>query len=187
MEQISSGAARSSRSKISPWTLAAAAALLIAGALFVFMNAQLSQVHREAGRLREIISSMEEDTWQRAEIAQFLTDPRVRLIRLDGLPPSPKAAGQLLWNPATRRGILLTKGLAQLPAGKVYELWAIAGNEPPVPAGTFTIDGAGQIYLRLLDLPEASRFDKFAVTLEPAGGTPQPTGSMHLLGSLPSS
>ena len=65
-------------------------------------------------------------------------------------------------------------------------MWAIAGKEP-VSAGIFEVDEAGHAFLRLptlLPLPRAKRFDKFAVTLEPAGGVPKPTGPMYLLGSL---
>ena len=68
-------------------------------------------------------------------------------------------------------------------ANKVYELWAIAGNEP-VPAGIFEVDAAGHGFLRVPPLPRTRRFDKFAVTLEPLGGVPKPTGPMHLLGNL---
>ena len=79
--------------------------------------------------------------------------------------------------------MLLTSGLPQIPRDRVYELWAFAGNEP-VPAGIFEVDEAGHAFLRLPPLPRAKRFDKFAVTIEPAGGVPKPTGPMHLLGSL---
>ena len=114
---------------------------------------------------------------------QFLSDPQVRIVNLAGLPPSPGARGQLLWNPLSRTGLLLATGLPPVPAGKAYELWGIAGAEP-VPAGVFIVNEGGLALFRLPALPESKSFDKFAVTLEPAGGVPQPTGSMVLLGSL---
>jgi anti-sigma-K factor RskA len=119
----------------------------------------------------------------REELLRFLADPRVRLVHLAGRPPSPGARGQLLWNPVTRAGVFLTTGLPQAPPDKVYELWAIADSKP-VPAGTFRVDDAGYALLRLPALPQAKRFDQFAVTLEPAGGVEQPSGPMHLLGKL---
>ena len=79
--------------------------------------------------------------------------------------------------------MLLTSGLHQSAPGRVYELWAIAGNEP-VSAGLFEVDEAGRAFLRLPVLPRGRRVDTFAVTDEPAGGVPKPTGQMHLLGSL---
>ena len=50
-------------------------------------------------------------------------------------------------------------------------------------AGIFDVDEAGHAFLKVPPLPRGKRFDKFAVTLEPAGGVPKPTGPMHLLGS----
>jgi hypothetical protein len=46
------------------------------------------------------------------------------------------------------------------------------------------VDQEGRALLRLPPLPEAKTFDKFAVTLEPAGGVLKPSGPMHLLGGL---
>jgi anti-sigma-K factor RskA len=79
--------------------------------------------------------------------------------------------------------VLLTSGLSQIPRDRVYELWAFAGNEP-VPAGIFQVDEAGHGFLRLAPLPTGKRYGRFAVTSEPAGGVPKPTGPVHLLGSL---
>jgi anti-sigma-K factor RskA len=62
-------------------------------------------------------------------------------------------------------------------------LWMIAGNKP-IDAGIFTVGSDGSGFLKVPSLSDADKAQKFAVTLEPAGGVPQPTGDMHLLGSL---
>lgn len=143
----------------------------------------LEAERRELQRIERAVATLESEISVRDETLRALSSPQVRLVRLAGLAASPAASAQLLWNPTTRTGLLLTRGLPPTPANKVYELWAIAGNEP-VPAGIFEVDAAGYAFLRLPALPRARRFDKFAVTLEPAGGVPKPTGTMHLLGSL---
>lgn len=127
--------------------------------------------------------SLQHELAEREGTLRLLATPQVHLVRLAGLPPSPSATGQLVWNPATRAGLLLTSGLPQLPPNRVYELWSIAGNQP-VPAALFDVDEGGHASLRLPPLPRAKRFTKFAVTAEPAGGVPSPTGPMHLLGGL---
>jgi anti-sigma-K factor RskA len=38
--------------------------------------------------------------------------------------------------------------------------------------------------MMLQNMPEAGKIQKFAVSMEPAGGRPQPTGSIHLVGDL---
>jgi anti-sigma-K factor RskA len=143
----------------------------------------LEAERRELRRIERAVATMESELNERNETLRALSTPQVRLVRLAGLAASPAASAQLLWNPADRTGLLLTTGLPQTPGDKVYELWAIAGNEP-VPAGIFAVDAAGHAFLRLPPLPRTRRFDKFAVTVEPAGGVPKPTGAMHLLGSL---
>jgi anti-sigma-K factor RskA len=46
----------------------------------------------------------------------------------------------------------------------------------------FTVNPGGTGSLRVPALPGVSRVDVFAVTLEPAGGVPAPTGAMYLAG-----
>jgi anti-sigma-K factor RskA len=155
--------------------LAAAILLLISGFLIVTRR-QLAQHEAQ-------IAALQSDLAKREEVIAFLTNPQVRAVSLAGLPASPNARGLLLWNPANRTGVFLATGLSNIPVRTIYELWAISGNEP-VPAGLFTLDAQGRALLTLPQLPEGKAFDKFAVTLEPAGGVPKPTGPMHLLGSL---
>jgi anti-sigma-K factor RskA len=86
-----------------------------------------------------------------------------------------------------RELVVAATGLAALPAGKVYELWLIgpsatqetavrpAGLLPPVLAGLTTPVLASGLVAG----------DKLAMTVEPAGGTGQPTTTPILLLSLP--
>jgi anti-sigma-K factor RskA len=79
-------------------------------------------------------------------------------------------------------GILVAAGLPEAPAGKTYQLWAIAGGNAPVSAGVFSVDPSGAGSLTVRPLPGVSTVSAFAVTLEPAGGLPAPSGEMYLLG-----
>jgi anti-sigma-K factor RskA len=145
---------------------------------------ELMQAERlELQRAEAAVAELQTELAERDESLRLLAAPQVRLVRLAGLAPSPGATAQLLWNPTARTGLLLTSGLPVIPGDKIYELWAIAGNEP-VPAGLFTVDEAGHALLRLPPLPATRRFTRFAVTLEPAGGVPKPSGPMLLLGNV---
>ena len=144
----------------------------------------LEAERRERERVERVVATLQGELGELDATLRQLSAPQVRLVRLAGLPPSPGAKANLLWNPAAQVGVLLTSGLRKIPADRVYELWAFAGNEP-VPAGIFEVDEAGHAFLRLPPLPpRAKRYDKFAVTVEPAGGMLKPTGTPHLLGSL---
>jgi anti-sigma-K factor RskA len=152
-------------------------------ALLVVVNAQLSTTRQELRVLQDRLATLQSELAQREEALGFLSDPNVRYVSLGGLKPTPEASAWLLWNPATRQGLLVARGLPAAPPGHAYELWALAGAQP-VPAGVFSVDAGGRALLRLPPLPEGHTYDAFAVTLEPAPGVPKPTGPMHLHGKV---
>ena len=88
-----------------------------------------------------------------------------------------------LWNQEQARAILLSSAL-QPQEGKDYELWLIRGDKK-IPAGLLEVAG-GQPTIAQIDpaLLREGRPDALAVTIEPAGGMPQPTGPIVLLGKL---
>ena len=48
--------------------------------------------------------------------------------------------------------------------------------------GTFSTDTGHKSRLLVRNLPDPSRLHRFAVSLEPEGGRPQPTGALYLVG-----
>jgi anti-sigma-K factor RskA len=71
-----------------------------------------------------------------------------------------------------------------LPPGKVYQAWTLpAGSKKMAPSVTFTPKG-GRILLRLP--VNASRIAAVAVSVEPAGGSPQPTSKPVFVVLFPS-
>jgi anti-sigma-K factor RskA len=162
------------------WNLAGG---LAAAAVLILVSWNLIATKNQVRELEGRLAALQGQVSEREEVIQFLSDPRVRIVNLAALPASSGARAQLLWNPVSRTGLLLATGLQQTPPDKAYELWGIAGAKP-VPAGVFVVNQGGVTLFRLPALPETNNFDKFAVTLEPAGGVPQPTGPMVLVGSI---
>src|SRR5262249_50871602 len=109
-------------------------------------------------------------------VVDLLRDPATRVIALQGSGSGAGAWARLVWNEAGG-GFLLTANLPATPADKTYELWTIAGGKPP-PAGASAVDASGRA-TRSVAAPRAP-VDVFAVTLEPAGGVPAPTGPIVL-------
>jgi anti-sigma-K factor RskA len=143
----------------------------------------LEAAQRDRERVERAVATLQGEVGERDAALRLLSSPQVSLVRLAGQAPSLRANAQLLWNPAAQTGVLLTSGLPPISRDRVYEFWAFVGNDP-VPAGIFQVDEAGHGFLRLPPLPKAKRYSKFAVTSEPAGGVPKPTGPVHLAGSL---
>jgi anti-sigma-K factor RskA len=166
-----------------PWLWWSVTGALAAAALLIAVSWNLIASRNQVRELQGRLAALQGQVNEREEVIRFLSDPQVRIVNLAALPASPGASGQLLWNVRVRTGLLLVTGLPPTTADKAYELWGIAGAEP-VPAGVFTVNQGGVTLFRLPALPQAINFDKFAVTLEPAGGVPQPTGPMHLLGNV---
>jgi anti-sigma-K factor RskA len=127
------------------------------------------------------LDAVARDRAGQARTLALLADPATRVVTLAGLAPSPGAQGRMIWN-GRAGGLLVTADLPRAPEGKVYELWAIAGGKPR-PAGLFTVDAEGKATLHVAPIEGVAGVDVFAVTLEPAGGVPAPTGAMYLASS----
>ena len=94
----------------------------------------------------------------------------------------PGARAKVFWSQKAGRGIVVAGNLAPLPEGKQYELWVFS-NGKPVPAGVFDADPSGRAIFESSDLSAITSAENFAVTVEPRGGVPAPTGPIILLGA----
>jgi anti-sigma-K factor RskA len=84
----------------------------------------------------------------------------------------------VFWSPGARRGIIVASNLAPLPPDRQYELWVFHDGKP-VNAGVFDVDPSGRALFESTEFPQA-KADMFAVTVEPRGGVPAPTGPIVL-------
>jgi anti-sigma-K factor RskA len=114
-------------------------------------------------------------------VIAILRDPATQVVALAGQASAPTARARMMWHEKAG-GVFVATGLPATPAGKAYQLWAIAGSNAPVSAGVFNVDASGVGSLSVRPLPGVSTVNAFAVTLEPAGGLPAPSGEMYLLG-----
>lgn len=73
--------------------------------------------------------------------------------------------------PGETGAVFVATGLKDLPSDRTYQLWFMRDG-PSVSAGTFDVSD-GVAVLRTSRSPQA--FDGAAVTIEPSGGSPQPT------------
>lgn len=156
-------------------TMAAGIAAIAVGlSVSASYQKRLDALAHEAAALRAELGAQQ-------QVIALLRDPSTEIIALAGLAPAPGARARMLWN-APSGGLLVTAGLPPAPAGKIYQLWAIAGKSAPVSAGVFDVDARGAGSLRVPTLGGIQKVDVFAVTLEPAGGLPAPSGPMFLAG-----
>jgi hypothetical protein len=167
------------------WALGVAASFMLAaafGALWYATRADLAATRENVARLEEMVKERDNRLALTSQEVAWLKDPRVQIALLRGLEGNPAARAKLLWNPGTRQGILWVSGLPPLPLEKSYELWAFVGDQP-VPAGTFDAksDAATVIPISKQETLDEAPV-KFAVSVEPKGGVPKPTGAIVLVG-----
>lgn len=137
------------------------------------VRTKLAQLEQETVILRRVLS-------QRDELVSFFRSPHVRAITLNGSEMAKSAGALLLFDPESKKTLLYAFNMPLLPAGKTYQLWAIADR--PVSVGIFGVDVGRKSRLVVRRIPDLVLITKFTVTLEPAGGRPQPTGAVYLVG-----
>jgi hypothetical protein len=167
-----------------PWSLAAVAGLLLAATLTIILHMNRRVVDQQV-RLRQELEQVEqlrEELEQQRSVITFLQSPDIRITRLTGTPKSAQGTGIVFWSVRATQAFFFASNLPVAPAGKTYQLWII--TDKPVSAGIFGVNLDGKGSLQVQGLPDPAKAQKFAVTLEPAGGVPQPTGEILLLGSV---
>ena len=102
-------------------------------------------------------------------------------VDLQGAPAAPQAAGRALWS--RQNGMVFAAtNLPPLPAKRIYQVWVVAGGAP-VSAGLVAPDDTGRGVAIFRTLIDVSSPVTVAVTIEPEGGVPAPTGAFYLTGT----
>ncbi|MEQ8717676.1 MAG: anti-sigma factor [Acidimicrobiales bacterium] len=113
------------------------------------------------------------------ELASVLTAPDAVTTVLDG------AVGdgtvRVVWSPERDAAVVVGAGLAAPGSGETYELWSLRGDEAR-PAGLFVPDEGGSVTALLEVAFDDS--EAWGITIEPAGGSPSPTGEILYLAEV---
>ena len=154
----------------SPWTVRLTAAVAAVGvaAAIVLGVAQINTRHQ-----------LDRVQAQNRAIAAVLAAPDAHVI---SAPTSLGGTATVVVSPARHEMIFTTAGLPPPGAAKVYELWLL-GPPRTRPAGLLPAPKAGLTAPVLAS--ELRPGDKVGLTVEPAGGSPQPTTTPILVIPLP--
>ena len=135
----------------------------------------------EADRLRiHALDSLSKRLAEREANFAAVTGARVSVVNVNDA-RSRKPMGRLFWDQATDHWTFVAHNLPMPPKGRTYQLWLQIADQK-VNCGTFMPDARGgvEIHDRYKVLP--GTLQMVAVTEEPMGGMPQPTGPMVVLG-----
>lgn len=122
--------------------------------------------------------------WQRINQAETPTQAQaMRTVTLVGTQAAPGATGLIIISLDGRHGTLVVDDLPRLDPERQYQLWLIQDGQRTNGA-VFSVsrDGYGSVWV---SSPQPlSSYSAFGITIEPAGGSPGPTGDKVLGGTL---
>jgi anti-sigma-K factor RskA len=167
-----------------------AASLILTAAVAVYAARLQTRVNDLESRLDEAVlqaSTAERATADAQRVAAelqssmgVLAAPDLVRIDLAGQPTAPRANARALWSRA-RGMVFAASDLPALPAGRIYQVWVVTA-QAPISAGLLMPDPSGGGLTYFMTAPDIPAPTAVAVTLEPAGGVPAPTGQMYLVG-----
>jgi anti-sigma-K factor RskA len=167
--------------------LAAAASLaaVVSGALAydgwreaAALRSALVRAQEQGERLERELAALQQSASRARHTAAVLGASDLARVDLAGKADAATASGRVLWS-QSQGLVFVATNLPPLPPGRVYQLWVVA--DKPLSAGVVVPDRSSQMSVvnagPVAGLPKA-----FALTVEPEGGRPSPTGPMVLVG-----
>ena len=164
-------------------SIGAVAASIIAILLAISLyNTAQSERNKSAqiAELNQKISDVQAQLERERQERELLASPASFIKALAGTNEIPTAKARLVFDPKTGQALLYVEGLPAAPKGKAYQIWFISDPKHPAPGKTFETDQSGKGVLRDEIPAQNLKAGVFAVTLEPIGGSPAPTGSILL-------
>jgi anti-sigma-K factor RskA len=157
-------------------SVVALALALALGGWVVALNGELSRQAAENGRLRDQLS-------RQRDAMYVLMSPTLVERPLAGSEGAPAARGRAYLDPPRQQGMVVASDLPQPEPGRAYQVW-LRGKDGVVSAGLLRMDDRGTGYALLEPDSPLDQYETIGISLEPAGGSPQPTGPRMLSGSL---
>lgn len=144
--------------------------------------------NRELLRLNQVlysrIAQLEVQAAKDDTYLATLTSPDVRVVNLAGQGLNVKASGRIFWDQSRKRWLFYVRDLPRVASNQSYQLWFVPKTGNPISALVFNTEADGSVQVDI-DVPDnATNLKAAAVTTEPAGGLPQPSGPFALLGAL---
>lgn len=172
---------RRAESRTARWMLVAATALLAFTSTYLYkQNANLAQERDHIARERDDLSRELATTRRQVD---DIVSPKTKVIAMVG-DEAPQANAKVVWDTNAQQWVVYIFDLPAPPSDKDYQFWYVTARAK-INAQVFSTDEQGRAVLKLTLPPEAlSGLAATAVTLEPKGGSPQPTGKFYLKASI---
>jgi anti-sigma-K factor RskA len=118
--------------------------------------------------------------WHTTKSLQNEMAQELLILKIKGTDRAPEADGTFVIGPDRLQGVLVVGDLPVPDEGYQYQLWLIKDGQH-TNGGVFSVSARGYGRLKVFAPESLLDFQAFSVTVEPAGGSPTPTG-LEILG-----
>jgi anti-sigma-K factor RskA len=146
------------------------------------LNGQVARLQGQVTSLNDQVTAQSQSLDELIRNLPQTEQSDIISVSLKSTETQPRALGQLIANPNDRSAVLLISGLPPLEPGQTYQVWLI-GNAP-VSAGLLTVDENGQSVLIITSEEAIGSFNSVGISIEPEGGSMEPTGEIVVLSEL---
>lgn len=163
------------RLRVPAWSGMVALVLLLAANVIVLGQSSRIMRGQQASldRLLAEQSKLTEDLQANQTAMALVTYPTSEVVRVQG----DEAYGTFVYDPDLRIAVLYAWGLDPLPADEAYQAWLIDANGGRTDGGVFQVSPGARFSVFVVSSSSPLRdFRGVGVTIEPAGGSPGPTG-----------
>jgi anti-sigma-K factor RskA len=157
-------------------------AVLGLGAGLLSLRARVTELRQELVHREQTLARQQQALLEREATLNAILDPGVQMFQLTSS-GDPEPGIQLFWNRQRNTAIVHGFRLKPVPAGRAYQLWFIKDGKP-VPSVTFKPEPDGHAKVEQVSVPPDGDVSAAAITVEPEGGSPQPTSPILLVGPL---
>jgi anti-sigma-K factor RskA len=147
------------------------------------LGLRVRELGRALGERDSVLTVRERRLVERERTLNSIFEPGVDLTLLTT--PGERPPGiQVFRDRLRNRVIIHAFRLTPAPAGRAYQLWILPKVGNPIPSSVFNSEADGHALAEGIEIPADVIVDGFAITQEPAGGSPQPTSAILLYGKV---
>lgn len=168
-----------------PWGIAAGLAMVALFSLYVMnLMGTIAEQNSKIASMEIRLVELKDELSRKDEQLKVLAAKEIHISIMSGLEVNPVGYGKIIWDPEKKSAILQVSNLPTVPPDKDYQLWVIK-DKKPISAGVFAVADREANFFKIENLAAVNpkEINAFAVTLEPKGGVPQPTGDMYMMGT----
>ena len=176
-----------------PWLLAAASLAITAG-LGVYtwqlrgrldtLTADLRTAIETAANLQLQLTTVRQTAGRAQLVAAVISAPDLARIDLVGQPAAPAAAARAFWSDSRDTLVFNASNLPPLTPGRTYQVWVLPPAGAPISAGLIQPDAQGRAEAVVNTAPGMPAPAGVAVSEEPAQGSPSPSTTPFLVGTV---